>query len=249
MKRFSIVTVALNAAEHVRLSGLSLKAQTCTDYEWLVIDGASTDQTVESARSLDIPNTRIYSEKDRGIYDAMNKGIALAQGEWIYFLNGGDTLHSPTVLEDIAAFATRKPAVKLVYGNIQHIEGDRRLLESTTYVKRSLLLFEELNHQAVFAHRKLFEQVGNFDLQYPICADFDWLVRVFRTDAKVAHINITVANFLDGGVHTQNIPRLSAERRHLRARYAGPVKRRIGNFAARVRRRVRLMSGWMGEVK
>lgn len=239
---FSIITVVYNAAKLIEGTGRSLRDQAFTDYEWLVIDGASRDDTLARARALQVPNTRIHSEPDRGIYDAMNKGIAQARGQWLYFLNAGDSYVDPGVLGDVACFLSRHPDTRLVHGNIRHLEEERIYTERTAYVNRWLLLFEDLNHQSVFAHRSLFESIGSFNLGFRTSADYDWLIRAFRSGAKVRFFERTIANFLDGGMHAMDPGALARERRQLRTQYAGPVLLGAGNLLARVRRRLRLLA-------
>ncbi len=239
---FSVITVVYNAADLVVGSGISLRRQTFKDYEWIVVDGASRDATVAKVVSLGVQHTRIASEPDRGIYDAMNKGIRLAKGEWLYFLNAGDSYVDATVLADVAEFLGKHPDTELVHGDVRHLEAQRIYTESTAYVNRWMLPFEELNHQSVFARRSLFDSLGDFNLSFRTSADYDWLIRVFRSKAKVRHIDRTVANFLDGGLHAQNPDALASERRALRTQYAGRFALTAGGFLARVRRRLRLMA-------
>ena len=239
---FSIITVVYNAGELIDETGRSLRDQTCRDYEWLVVDGKSRDDTLDKARALSIPNTRIHSESDRGIYDAMNKGIRLARGQWLYFLNAGDSFVDPRVLADVERMLQRRPDTRLLHGNVRHLESHRIYTERTAYVNRWMLMFEELNHQSVFAHRSLFEALGGFNLAYRTSADYDWLIRVFRSGAKVRHLDRTVANFLDGGMHAQNPGALALERHELRTQYASPWFLFVGAQIARVRRRLRLMA-------
>jgi glycosyltransferase involved in cell wall biosynthesis len=239
---FSIVTVVYNAAALIEGTGRSLREQTWRDYEWLVVDGRSRDDTLALASGLGVPNTRIHSEPDRGIYDAMNKGIRLARGRWLYFLNAGDSFVDATVLADVARCLAREPDTRLLHGNIRHLESHRIYTERTAYVNRWMLMFEELNHQSVFAHRELFEALGDFNLAYRTSADYDWLIRVFRSGAKVRHLDRTVANFLDGGMHSLNPDALATERHELRTQYAQPWLLFLGAQIARVRRRLRLLA-------
>lgn len=239
---FSVITVVFNAESLVGDTGRSLRSQVCGDYEWIVVDGASRDATVSVARELKVPNTRVLSEPDRGIYDAMNKGIAMARGQWLYFLNAGDSYVDSRVLEDVSDFIDRHPDTRLLHGNIRHLESHRTYTERTAYVTRWLLIYEDLNHQSVFAHRSLFESLGSFNLDFRTSADYDWLLRVFRSGAKIRFIERTIANFLDGGMHAQNPAALAKERRELRNQYAGPISLRMGALVARVRRRLRLLA-------
>jgi glycosyltransferase involved in cell wall biosynthesis len=239
--RFSIVSVVLNAAELIGPTGASLKSQICKDYEWIVIDGASTDATLERVRDLAIANTVICSGPDEGIYDAMNQSLSVARGRWVYFLNAGDSLVDNGVLQDVAAFIDRNPSVALIHGDIRHLDDDGRYIESTDYVRRRWLVFEDLNHQAVFARRDLFSTVGRFNPCFRTSADYDWLVRAFRAGQATSHIPRVIADFLHGGMHAQHPQALAAERQRLRKQYASPLQLAAGGLIARVRRRLRIM--------
>lgn len=240
--RFSIVTVVFNGADCIEATGQSVKEQTCTDYEWLVVDGASTDRTLALAKGVGVPNSVFHSEPDRGVYDGMNKAAALARGDWVCFLNAGDRLVDRDVLRDVSGFIDRHPALSLIHGDVRHDDADGCYIESTDYVRGGMLLFEELNHQSVFARRSLFESVGLFNLDYAISADFDWLIRVFRSGCRTSHVPRLIADYLDGGMSCRDPEGLAEERRRLRQQYASPFVLAVGAFVARIRRRLRIWS-------
>ena len=123
MKLFTIVTVTWNAAEVIGPTLESVRQQNCMDYEYLVIDGASKDRTLDLVRVANIEGTRIYSEPDKGLYDAMNKAIRLAEGKYLIWLNAGDRFAAPDSLARLAAHAEGNPGV--IYGQTQLVDGGR----------------------------------------------------------------------------------------------------------------------------
>lgn len=113
---FSIITVTYNAADTLPATLASVKEQTCGMYEYIVMDGVSTDRTLKLAIDAGIPRARIYSSPDKGLYDAMNKAMALATGQYLIFLNSGDAFHSPDTLEHLARLITDNDFPGIVYG-------------------------------------------------------------------------------------------------------------------------------------
>lgn len=246
MPRFSIVTVCRNAERVIASSGLSLRHQTYRDYEWLVIDGGSTDTTLEVIAGLAVQPSRVTSEPDRGIFDAMNKAVALACGEWIYFLNAGDAFADNAVLADVAAGVDAHPTAELLWGDMIYFGPAGEWLRRYRHVRRSTLVFDDLNHQAVFARRGLFERLGRFNLDFRTSADYDWLLRAFRSGATTHYMRRVIARFEVGGFHTADRAALVAEQRASRLQYVTPDALWLGSQLARVRRRWRIAIGHGG---
>src|SRR3954447_11488384 len=148
--KFSVITVCKNASESITATIDSLSSQSYRDFEYLIIDGASTDGTLETVRqNTGGFITHIVSEPDAGIYDAMNKGIKLAQGDWIYFLNAKDRFANKDVLRQVADYSHRSPEVDLFYGDAIFCSEERQRLVRYDWVTRWNLRFEKLCHQAV----------------------------------------------------------------------------------------------------
>lgn len=246
MPRFSVITVCYNAANSIESTAASLRSQTQLDYEWLVVDGASTDSTLQAVAEAGIATTRIISEPDRGIYDAMNKAVGLANGDWVHFLNAGDELADSTVLADIALALDANPKIDLLYGDMIYVDQGQEYVRRFTHVRPSMLVFEDLNHQAVFARRGLFQSVGLFDLRFRTSADYDWLLRAIGAGTPTRYLRRLVARFQTGGAHAADIPALVAERRELRLQYACPWLLWVGMRLASVRRRWRISRGQAG---
>lgn len=187
----------------------SLLRQTCTDYEILVMDGGSNDKTLElvskQAAAFD-GRLILRSGKDTGVYDAMNQGVSLARGEWLYFLGADDRLHDPQVLEKVAQFFHLHPDRQLVYGDVIMRSDSRRY--DGGFDLNKLLLQGNICHQAVFYRRTVFDKIGLYNLRYRIWADWDLNIRCFqRPELLHKHLDLVVADYNDtGGVSTAEDP-------------------------------------------
>src|SRR6478736_7508169 len=177
--RFSIITVCWNSEKILPRAMASLSVQRFKDYEWIVVDGASTDGTLSIVRSFSSAPLSVISEPDQGIYDAMNKGGAEARGDYIFFLNSDDMLHDENVLEDVSRWLEMNPGTDFLYGNVVHVKADGSWLRHFEHITRHNIIEDGICHQAVFAARMLFTTIGAFDLRFRINADYDWILRVF----------------------------------------------------------------------
>jgi glycosyltransferase involved in cell wall biosynthesis len=240
---FSVLTVCFNAEGVIGDALASLAKQKNTDWESVIIDGASTDGTLQAIQRVPGVQPRITSEPDGGIYDAMNKGILAARGEVIYFLNADDRFHDPAVLGVVAEAFQACPTVDLLYGNVVYVKPEGFMARSFAHIRRRNLPFLDLNHQAVFARRSLFERVGMFDTRFRVNADHDWLIRVFRSGAKTRHVARKIAFFDAGGRHARDPEFLSRERREVRLQYMSPTMNDIGVFVARITAKWRKVTG------
>lgn len=181
MVRFSVITVAKNAAATLEQCIASVEAQRYAQIEYIIIDGASTDGTAAIAARHKAHVHRFVSEPDRGIYDAMNKGLRLASAEFVYFLGADDYLVDGNVLQEVAAFIERAPGCDLVYGGIEarHPGGRAEIfMPPPPEAALRFLVSGCLPHQASFASRRAFELAGGFNEQYRIAGDYDWFLRV-----------------------------------------------------------------------
>jgi glycosyltransferase involved in cell wall biosynthesis len=236
----SVVTVSFNAMSALPDTLASLRAQQGVSYEWVVVDGASKDGSAEWCASQS-PDAFV-SEPDRGIYDAMNKAVRIARGEWVYFLNAGDRLADPRTLADLVAAA--RPEDGLVYGDAVYFgdRGERR--KRFDWVSPRNLVYGDLCHQAVIARRRLFGKVGPFDLAYRYNADFDWLLKVVATGAGMRYVPRDVAYFHDAGAHVAAAQKSEAERDVVRAPHCPRWRWLLGHGALRVRLKLRRSLGW-----
>lgn len=245
---FSLVTVCFNAEQSIGQTLQSAREQTCRDFENVVVDGVSTDGTLAVVNQFgDLP-LAITSEPDQGIYDAMNKAIARAQGEVLYFLNADDRLHGPDVLERVRQVFASNPEVDLVWGNVVYERPDGTCeTRRFRHIHPGNLVFLDLNHQGAFARRSLFERIGVFNTAFRINADYDWFLRALGSGAQWRYVDIEIARFHTGGAHARNVEKLRTERHTVRMQYIHPFKYRIGalgyNLAHKARRLGRILRG------
>jgi|GEM_PF-250298 len=232
--KLSIITVCWNSEAVLPRAMASLSAQSYKDYEWIVIDGVSTDGTLGIAQSFSSAPLILISEPDKGIYDAMNKGIANAQGDYIFFLNSDDAFHDKSVLTDVMDSFAMDPQLDLLFGNVVYQYPVERVLRTFAHINADTLIFEDLCHQAVFSRRSLFEQVGSFNERFLLNADYDWLIRVFRSSARWRRLDRNIAIFNTSGAHTQNPTKLSKERREVRLQYISAARIVLGGLRRRV---------------
>ncbi len=220
----SIITVTLNAADTVGRTLASVKEQTFSNYEFLVIDGGSTDGTLDKVNSSGIDNMSVVSEKDRGIYDAMNRGLELAEGHYVIFLNAGDAFHSPDTLRLIADAIMYNDFPGIVYGQTDIIDNNGRRLgprHLTAPANLTLDSFKEgmvVCHQAFVALRKI---TGHFDLKYRFSADVDWCIRCLQHSKKNVYIDDVIIDYLNEGTTTRHHRKSLIERFKIMCYYYG----------------------------
>lgn len=231
---FSIITVCFNSRTALPAAVNSLAAQTYPHREWVVVDGGSTDGTQDYVRHhAPEPLGPFVSESDRGIYDAMNKGIRMATGDLLFFLNSDDALHDPQVLADVAQAFEADPTLELLWGDVVVRQGETHILKRYGHINRWTIGFEDLCHQGIFARQSLFDRLGDFRLQWRTSADYDWVMRAFRSGSRMRYTPRAMALFTAGGAHVQNPQALAEERRELRLQYLSPLTLSLGTFLSR----------------
>jgi glycosyltransferase involved in cell wall biosynthesis len=177
----SLITVCFNAAEVLETTLKSALNQSFQNFELVIIDGGSTDQTLSIAKQFKDKIGYIVSEKDKGIYDAMNKGVKAAKGKWVYFLNAGDAFYSNSVLSDIFDNAIAED-IQLIYGRIE-TKNEPTGINYTAGKPVTISDFYSgypICHQATFSQKKLFENIGYFNTKFKLAADTEWFFRVFK---------------------------------------------------------------------
>ena len=261
MMQLSIITITYNNAEGLRKTLASVASQTFRDFEHIIVDGASTDESVEIIRQyadneairpegykairpenskadnlassphhlITLSPITWISEKDRGVYDAQNKGIRLAQGEYCYFLNAGDTFCADDVLERmfspnslIASSPNCLPDI--LYGNEIIVDGNGKRVGIARGVKNPTFvdLYNScMKHQASFIHSSLFERYGMYDADMRICSDFDWFFRViaFHNDVTLQYKDVDIAYFENTGLSYHSPELCTRERQQILDRY------------------------------
>ncbi len=206
---FSIITICRNEVRGIAPTCQSIVTQKHANFEWIVVDGASTDGTLEVLEQYRGHITNFVSERDKGIYDAMNKGIRLSRGKYVVFMNGGDRFSGPDVLN----LVSRAPKAKLIYGQLELDEKGGVLLSQPEKIGREYLLTHMVHHQAAFFHQSLFKKHGLYNAQYRIAGDYDFFIRILANDPVSHHyIARPFAVFDRNGISC------SEHHRHLRKR-------------------------------
>lgn len=198
---FSIITATLNAGAELRKTLDSLQVQTIRDFEYIVVDGGSSDFTVSLLQQESDFSVRWVSESDEGISDAFNKGVRMAKGEWVLFLGAGDCLASATVLENVYRFVLANDMPPFFYGDAIYDYAETRRRVHRNYQWKKFCRYSCIPHQAMFLKRAIFDQYGFFDLHYRICMDYEHTARFIR-DIPPLYMDMEVAVMPRTGVST-----------------------------------------------
>ncbi len=225
---FSLITVCFNSAATLGRTIASVRAQTCRDFEYLIIDGGSHDGTgalVEANRDV---VTRFESGPDRGISDAFNKGLALAQGTFVGMVNADDW-YEPDALA-LTAAAIRRRAADVYCGRQRYWQGAEA---GATFAVRPELLpsFMSINHIATFARRDLFLRHGGFLLDYRAAMDYELFLRFFQRGARFEVVDAVLANMQLGGTSDRNWTRSVAEVRRAQLENGVPYLKAQRHYA------------------
>ena len=185
----SILTVTYNSLTTLKDAYASLCAQTYTQWEWIVQDGGSTDGTLEWLESLSDARVNWVSEKDHGIYDALNKAVGRASGEWIGLLHSDDLYPNNDVLQVVVAAMAGNDAI---YGDLKYVQAADvtkvlRHWQSEAFAPTLLRKGWMPPHPTLFLRKEVYAKVGGFDTRYRIAADYDFILRVFRTPHLKIH--------------------------------------------------------------
>lgn len=220
-EKISIITVCFNAEKSIEKTIQSVISQTYPNIEYIVIDGGSTDDTQNILRSHKNHINTLISEKDEGIYDAMNKGLGQAHGDFVYFLNSGDYLHRNTILAEIVRSIQKNDAYDLYTGDIIYYDSKGSECLSGYRENHVDYLEKVICHQAIIARKSVFDRYGNFDTRYKIYADYDWLLRcVFQHQLKVYYTGLPIAYYLKDGKSDTSWKRYVSERKEIITKYA-----------------------------
>jgi glycosyltransferase involved in cell wall biosynthesis len=220
--KVSVITVCYNAEKSIERTIRSVLAQQDAVVEYIVVDGASTDDTLQTVNRYAGRIATVVSEKDGGIFDAMNKGIGLATGDVVYFLNADDAFADDRVLSDITRAFEEDASRTFIYGNVilENEPGGRLVFPASAFKTRSVteFLHNSFCHQAVFVHRSLFKHLGLFDKRYRYSADYEWIIRAFKrnggTDFHFLERNIAYYSCLGRSNQHVKVTRKEVNRMH-----------------------------------
>jgi glycosyltransferase involved in cell wall biosynthesis len=207
--KISIITVSYNSEKTIKETFESVRSQSRNgfDLEYIHIDGLSNDATMSISREYDDLITKRISEKDSGIYNAMNKGIQIATGDVIGFLNSDDTFASNSILHSIHSLFNSNAELDIVYGDINYVDHSGHIKRKwNTGKRRSFSKGWHPAHPGFYAKKIVFEQHGNFDESLKIAADFDLMLRFLEiAKAKSVYLNRVCVNMKLGGESNRNI--------------------------------------------
>ena len=240
---FSIITVTYNAAATIEATLLSVRQQTYRHFEHLIIDGASKDNTLYIIYKYKDDTIKVFSEPDKGLYDAMNKGIRMASCDYLCFLNAGDTFHEVDTLEKIANTISTTPhgLPSILYGETAIVNAERQFLHMRRHKAPDILTWKSFQqgmlvcHQAFLVKRTLAEP---YNLQYKYSSDFDWCIRMMKKADVISNTHLILIDYLDEGMTTRHHKESLIERLRIMAKHYGWCKTLIMHlwFAIRLLR-------------
>lgn len=204
--RVSIITVVRNGEKYIRHTIDSVLGQTYPNIEYIIVDGLSTDGTVGIIQDYEDRIAHWKSEPDAGIGDAFNKGLQMATGDYIQYLNADDLLAGSDVISRMAQLIREHGCPPLIYGDMGLIsQHSNQILQefSMDFSVSTFLKGRTLPHPALFAHKSYFDKYGNFDNSFRIAMDYDWLLRGALKE-RVVHVPLQVSLFRYGGISTVN---------------------------------------------
>lgn len=223
--KFTVVTVTYNAESTIEDTIQSVISQTYHNVEYIIIDGASKDRTMEIVAKYSDRIKTVISEPDKGLYDAMNKGMAMATGDYICFLNSGDCFHEYDTLWDVVHNLQRKNELPdIIYGEtaIVNSEGHfmhmRRLSSPETLNWKSFRHGMLVCHQAFWVRHTLWEP---YNLKYKFSSDFDWCIRMMKKTGHIHNTHLITIDYLNEGMTTRNRKASLIERFRIMSHYYG----------------------------
>lgn len=226
MKKLSVITVTYNAERTLERTLQSVQKQSYQHMEHLVVDGASKDKTVEILKQQTSNILRWKSEKDNGLYDAMNKAVKMVSGDYLCFLNAGDTFYASDTVEKLMRCIDENKFPDIVYGEtaIVDFEGKflymRRLKAPQNLTWKSFKNGMLVCHQAFIVKRELFEP---YDLHYRFSSDVDWCIRMMKKATSIVHSRQILIRYLNEGLTTKNRRASLIERYKIMVRHYGKM--------------------------
>ncbi len=228
--KLSVITIVYNNVEAIERTMLSVLNQTYQNIEYILIDGASKDGTIDVINLYKDRLAQFVSEPDKGIYDAMNKGLALATGDYVLFMNSGDEIYSP---ETVTAVFAAAPSGDIYYGETEMFDenwkslGQRRHRAPERFDWHSFKFGMNVSHQAIYIKRSLTQP---FDLKYKYSSDIDWILKAAKKSSSIVNTHLYVAKYLVGGISKQKHLASLKERFKILSHYYGFIPNVIHHF-------------------
>lgn len=222
--KFSVITVCYNAEATLEDTIQSVISQTYHHVEYIIVDGASKDRTMDIVNRYRDRIAVVVSEPDKGLYDAMNKGIRLATGDYLCFLNAGDSFHEDDTLQQMVHSIHSLQLPDVLYGETELVDHEGHFLRMRRLQAPEHLTWKSFRqgmlvcHQAFFARRDL---VMPYDLRYRFSADFDWCIKIMKKSKVLHNTHLTLIDYLAEGMTTHNHQASLKERFRIMARHYG----------------------------
>ncbi len=233
--KLSVITIVYNNVRDIERTLLSVLNQTYPNIEYIVVDGASTDGTLELLKKYEYKLSKLITEKDQGIYDAMNKGLALATGDYVLFMNSGDELYAPDTVEKIFA---AEPDADIYSGETEMSDehwrslGRRRHQAPERFTWKSFRFGMSVSHQAIYIKRSLTEP---YDLQYQLSSDIDWVIKCAKKAKKITRVADYVAKYLVGGMSKKRHRQSLKERFQIFSKHYGLIPNLVNHLIIAVK--------------
>lgn len=209
--KISIITVVYNSENTIADAIESVLSQNFPNIEYIIVDGVSKDKTVEIIKAYGNRISKFISESDKGIYDAMNKGLALATGDVIGILNSDDLYTDKEVISDVMDEFLKDKALDLVYGNLVYVKSDDtnkivRKWISSSYSRRFFNKGNVPPHPALFVKKNVYDIAGYFNLKYKLAADYEFMLRIFKREIfKSKYLNRVMVKMRLGGATNKSL--------------------------------------------
>lgn len=224
----SVITITYNAAETLPLTMESVAGQTFKDFEHIIVDGASKDDTIILARRMGTRGLRVLSEPDEGLYDAMNKGLKMARGRYLIFLNSGDRFHSADTLKAYAdTIAERNPDI--VYGDTDIVDIEGKRIGPRHLSAPEILTVDSFNQGMLICHQAFMVRKDIsplYDTDYKFSADYDWCIRCIKASRAGDRVNLhrVTVDYLADGLTEKNKRASLVERFRIMSAHYGSMK-------------------------
>ena len=225
-KKLSVITVTYNAKHTLERTLKSVHEQTYPAIEHLIVDGNSNDGTVALIQQYENERLKWISEPDKGLYDAMNKGAKMATGDYLCFLNAGDTFYNVDTVEKMFKTIDKNAFPDILYGETAIVDDNgrflhmRRLRAPKTLTWESFKLGMVVCHQAFIVKREIVEP---YELSYRFSADFDWCIRMMKKAKNIHNTGMILVNYLNAGTTTANRKASLRERYRIMEKHYGKV--------------------------